>query len=90
MAAAGANINDELLPELEMSIIPSKLTDNVKVDLVGLSDTFLNFLVDRGCIPNGDNNDTQYIPMSQAMGLCKTIRDMYRIYRTRSVSRADV
>jgi len=90
MAVAGANINDELLPELEISIIPSKLTDNVKIDLFGLSDTFLDFLVDRGCIPNDANNDTQYIPLTQAIGLCKTIRDMYRIYKTGSVMRADI
>ncbi len=90
MAAAGANIIDKLLPELEMSIIPSKLTDNVKVDLFGLSETFLEFLADRGHISNDDNNDTQYMSMTQAIGFCRTIRDMYRIFKTQSVSRADV
>ena len=91
MAAAGANIiDDELLPELEMSIIPSKLTDNVKVDLFGLSETFLEFLADRGHISNDDNKDTQYMSMSQAIGFCRTIRDMYRIFKTQSVLRADI
>jgi len=73
-------IKDELLPELEMSIIPSKLTDNVKVDLFGLSETFLNFLVVRNCITNDANNDTQYMSMTEAIKFCKTIRDMYRIF----------
>ena len=86
MEVAGANIKDELLPELEMSIMPSKLTDNVKVDLFGLSETFLNFLVERGCISEGDNKDTQYMPMSQAVGFCKTVRDMYRIFNARAAS----
>lgn len=90
MAVVGANINDELLPELEMSIIPSKLTDNVKVDLFGLSETFLDFLSERGHISGGANKDTQYMPMSQAIGFCKTIRDMYRIFKTRSTLHADL
>ena len=89
MAAVGVNIKDELLPELEMSIIPSKLTDNVKVDLFGLSEDFLDFLVDRGCIVAGDNKDTQYMPMSQAIGFCKKIRDTYRIFNARTAS-ADI
>jgi len=84
MAAAGANnnIHDELLPELEMYIIPSKLTDNVKVDLFGLDDAFLLFLVERGHIQDSANNDTHYMSMSQAVGFCKTIRDMYRLFNT--------
>lgn len=90
MAALGANIKDELLPELEMSLIPSKLTDNVKVDLFGLSDDFLDFLEERGHLSGGDNKDTQYMSMTQAIGFCRTIRDMYRIFKTRSASRADL
>ena len=86
MAAAGANIRDELLPELEMSIIPSKLTDNVKVDLFGLSETFLDFLSERGCIEEGENKDTQYMTMTQAIIFCKTVRDTYRIFNARMAS----
>lgn len=86
MAAVGANIKDELLPELEMSIIPSKLTDNVKLDLFGLSDEFLDFLADRGCIDNDPNKDTQYMTMSQAVSFCKTVRDLYRTFNARVAS----
>jgi len=86
MAAAGANIKDELLPELEMSIMPSKLTDNVKVDLFGLSETFLDFLVDQGCIAAGDNKDTQYMTMTQAIEFCKKVRDTYRVFNARAAS----
>ncbi|KKK79675.1 hypothetical protein LCGC14_2831130 [marine sediment metagenome] len=86
MAAVGANIQDELLPELEMSIIPSKLTDNVKVDLFRFSDDFLDFLTERGCISNEVSNDTQYMTMTQAIGLCKTVRDMYRVFNARAAS----
>ena len=80
MVVVGDNIKDELLPELEMSIIPSKLTDNVKVDLFGLSETFLDFLVAQGCISDEVNNDTQYMSMSQAIIFCRQIRDMYRVF----------
>jgi len=90
MVAAGANIKDELLPELEMSIIPSKLTDNVKVDLFGLSEIFLNFLADQGCIAEGDNKDTQYMTMSQAIIFCKKIRNMYRVFKAGDISSADL
>ena len=90
MVAVGANIRDELLPELEMSLIPSKLTDNVKVDLFGLSETFLDFLEERGCISGGDNKDTQYMSMTQAIRFCKMIRDMYRIFKTQDILRADI
>ena len=91
MAVAGANITDELLPELEISIIPSKLTDNVKVDLFGLDEVFLDFLEARGCISGGDNKDTQYMSMTQVFSFCKTIRDMYRIFKTLDVlRRADI
>jgi hypothetical protein len=83
------NLKDELLPELEMSIIPSKLTDNVRVDLFGLSETFLTFLADRGHIPAGDNNDTQYMSMVQAINFCKTIRDVYRVYNA-GIIRANI
>jgi len=83
-------MQDELLPELEMSITPSKLTDNVKVDLFGLSETFLTFLEDKGHISGGDNKDTQYMSMPQAIDLCKKIRNAYRIFKTLSILRADV
>jgi len=89
MAVAGANFNDELLPELEMSIIPSKLTDNVKLDLFGFSDEFLNFLAVRGYIDNSANNDTQYMTMTRAIGFCKIVRNLYRTFNAQ-VASADV
>jgi len=86
MAAPGSNIRDELLPELEMSIIPCKLTDNVRVDLFGLDEEFLDFLAQRGCIDGGANNDTHFMPMSQAITFCKSIRDMYRTFNMQRIS----
>ena len=86
MAVVDANIKDELLPELEISLIPSKLTDNVKVDLFGLSEIFLDFLEDQGCIVGGDNKDTQYMSMAKALELCTKIRNMYRIFNARVAS----
>lgn len=90
MAAAGANIKDELLPELEMSIIPSKFTDNVKVDLFGFSDAFLNFLIHRGYIPDEISKDTQYMSMAQAIDFCRAARDAYRLFKMQEVTRADI
>lgn len=87
MAAAGANMQDELLPELEMSIIPSKFTDNVKLDLFALDDDFINFLVERGCIDDDPNNDIQYMPLSKVANFCKVIRNMYKIFNAK-VTRA--
>lgn len=86
MVAAGAKIQDELLPELEISIIPSKLSDNVKLDLYSLSDDFMDFLIERGCIEDDPNNDTQYMSMSQAIGFCKTVRDLYRTFNMEAAS----
>lgn len=80
MEVAGSNIQDELLPELEMSIMPCKLTDNVRVDLFGLEEEFLEFLVQRGCIDDDANNDTHFMTMSQAITFCKNIRNMYRVF----------
>lgn len=90
MAAVGTKIQDELLPELEISIIPSKLTDNVKLDLYALSDEFMQFLISRGCIEDDPNNDTQYLPISQAFSFCKTVRDMYRIFNVKKAASADL
>ena len=90
MVAAANNNNDELLPELEMSITPSKLTDNVKVDMFGLSEVFLNHLAKRGHIADNDHKDTQYMPMTQLVGFCKTVRDMYRVFNAKAAARANV
>jgi hypothetical protein len=90
VAAAGANIKDELLPELEMAITPCKLTDNVRVDLFRLDDTFMDFLVQNGCIKNDVHNDTHFMPMSQAMAFCKRIRDIYRTFNARKAADAHI
>lgn len=90
MAVVASNINDELLPELEMSIIPSKLTDNVKIDLFRFSEDFLTFLAERGHIATDANNDTLYMPMAQAIGFCKIVRDMYRSFNAKAAASADI
>ena len=90
MVAAGVNIKDELLPELEMSITPCKLTDNVRVDLFRFDDTFMDFLVQNGCIKDDVHNDTHFMSMSQAMTFCKRIRDMYKTFNARKVANAHV
>ena len=91
MAVRAADVEkDGLLPELEMSLIPSKFSNNIKIDLFGLSDGFLSFLVFRGCIEDDVTSDTQYVPMDQAASFCKMIKDMYKIYKTQGVLRADI
>lgn len=83
------NLQDELLPELEISIIPSKLTDNVRVDLFGLNDEFMNFLVQEGVLTEDVHNDIHFMPLKNAVGFCRVIRDKYRVYNIRKVN-ADV
>ena len=90
MVVPVVKVGDELLPELEMSVIPSKISDNVKVDLFGLSEKFLKFLADRGCIGPGENSDTQYMPMAQAFGFCKDVRDLYKIYKAQGDVSANI
>ena len=50
MAVQDDKLRDELLPELEFYVTPSKLTDIVRVDIGGLDDNFIDYLVTIGCI----------------------------------------
>jgi len=77
------NFQDELLPELEISIIPSKLTDNVRVDLFGLKEDFVNFLIQEGILSEDIHNDVHYMPLANALGFCRVIRDKYRTFNIR-------
>jgi len=90
MAVPDVSIQDELLPELEMSITPCKLTDNVRVDLFRFDETFMDFLVQKGCIENDVHNDTHFMSMSQAMKFCKRIRDIYRTFNARKAADAHI
>lgn len=79
-AQENKKLKDELLPELEMGIIASKLTDSIKVDLHGLDENFITFLVSKGFIENGDNNDVQIMALSKFPKFCRGVRDLYRSY----------
>ena len=86
MVVQESNLQDELLPELEISIIPSKLTDNVKVDLFGLEDEFIKFLVQEGTLIEDVHNDVHYMPLANAIGFCRVIRDKYRVFKIRKIN----
>jgi len=79
-------LQDELLPELEISIIPSKLSDDVRIDLFGLNDEFLQFLVKEGIISEDVHNDIHFMPLKNAIGFCRIIRDKYRIFNVRKIN----
>ena len=86
MAVPENSLQDELLPELEISIIPSKLTDNVKVDLFSLEDEFIKFLVQEGTLLEDIHNDVHYMPLANAIGFCRVIRDKYRVFKIRKTN----
>lgn len=83
VVVGGSNLKDELLPELEIHVTMSKLSDTVKVDLCQLSDAFLEFLVQQGCINEDANNDVQIMPFSKFVKFCHAVRDAYCLYNVR-------
>lgn len=75
------NLKDELLPELEVSLTPSKLSDMYKVDLFGLSEDFLNYLALQNLLPGKYDDDVHIMALEKIPQFIRTIRDMYRKYR---------
>ena len=80
MAVQEDKLRDELLPELEFYVTPSKLTDIVRVDIGGLDDNFMDYLVTIGCIENEIHNDCQIMYVSKIPQFCKKIRDAFCVY----------
>ena len=80
MVAQGNKLFDDLLPEIEMSLTPCKLSENVRIDLHRLSDDFVTFLVKKKHIADDVHNDVQIIPLSKVPKFCQTIRDAFRVY----------
>lgn len=74
-------LRDELLPELEISLMPSKLSDNYKVDLFGLNEDFMTHLALNGILLGEYNDDVHIMPLPKAVQFITTIRDEYRKYR---------
>lgn len=84
-------IRDELLPEIEMAVTPSKLSETVRIDIYRFSDEFTEYLAHSGIIssPNGIAVDTIEMPLVKFPGFCSSVRDAYRNYRA-SQNNADV
>lgn len=80
MAAQEGKLQDELLPELEFYVIPSKFTDKVRVDIGNFDEPFVDYLVSIGCIADDVHNDCQIMPSSKFPKFCKTVRDAFRNY----------
>lgn len=78
---ANVKLQDELLPELEISLIPSKLSDNCKVDLFGLSEEFMNYLAIQGILTGNHNDDVHIMSLEKTIQFVKTIRDAYKKYK---------
>ncbi len=74
-------LKDELLPELEISLIPSKLSDNYKVDLFGLNEDFMMHLAFNGILSGEHDDDVHIMPLSKVIQFITTIRNEYRKYR---------
>ena len=83
MAVAENKLQDELLPEVELNVTPSKLSDNVRVDLCHLDDSFMSFLVTQGHIEDGVHNDVLFMSMTKFPKFCQIIRDTFRVYNMR-------
>jgi hypothetical protein len=74
-------LRDELIPELEISLTPSKLSDNYKVDLFGLDEDFMIYLALNKVLPGEHNDDVHFMPLTKAVQFITMIRDTYRVYR---------
>ena len=85
MVAPENSIADELLPEIELSITPSKLSGIIKVDLHRLDDEFLGYLLNEGLIdlydPAGGHADTVIMTITKFPKYCQGIRDAYCKYK---------
>jgi len=83
-------LQDELLPEIEISIIPYKHSDNVRVDLFQLTTEFIEYLISRGIIDDDVHNDVQHMALPKAIGFCRIIRDNYKMFKAEKSTNADV
>lgn len=79
------SLRDEFLPELEISITPSKLSTIYKVDLYRLSDDFIEYLVHHAVLGDDDNNDVHIMSLQKVMQFIDTIREHYVMYRATQV-----
>lgn len=71
-------MEDELLPELEMSIVPRK-RGKVRVELMNISPEFKQFLIDHKVIDVKDVHwDMRDIPEPFLGKFCKMMREKYR------------
>ena len=79
------NLTDELLPEIELSVTPSKLSETIRVDLHRLDDEFLSYLLGKGLVdlydPSGEHVDVIIMPIKKFPKYCQSIRDAYRTYK---------
>jgi len=76
-------LNDELLPEIEMALTPSKLSETVRVDIFRFSEEFVNYLVENNIldVPADGIPDTIEMPLSKLVNFCISVRDAYRKYK---------
>jgi len=71
-------MSDELLPELEMSIIPRK-RGKVRVELMNISEEFKEFLTRRKTIDSKDIYwDMRDVAETDLGKMCSTLRECYR------------
>lgn len=81
MAVQDSNLHDELLPEIEITITPSKLSENVRVDLFRFADDFMHYLEEEEIIEVGA--DVIMMPISKFPKFSQSLRDAYRKYQLR-------
>jgi hypothetical protein len=90
MQAQENKLQDELLPEIEVSITPYKLKNMVRVDLFNLPEEFIKYLVTNGIIDNSVHNDIKFLSFEDAVEFCKTIRSNFKSFNIQKLANANV
>jgi len=74
---------NELLPELEISIIPMKLSSKVRVDLYKLSEDFIAFLITQGYLEDNVHNDIKFMSILKVASFYTELISAYKLYNKR-------
>ena len=90
MEAQENKLYDELLPEIEISIIPCKLKNMVRIDLFSLSEEFVQYLITNGVIDNSIHNDIKFLSFEDAVEFCKTLRNNFKSFNIQKLANANV
>lgn len=80
---------NELIPELELSIIPRKLMNVVRVEFMGISLSFRRYLMKNSFIVESDNWDMQEMAIEKFPEFCKCLHKHYRNFNLLKSKKSD-